>query len=63
MHKHTINFLARGDKMDMKNMAYMMAGAAMMMVYQKYKKPIGKAMKDAINKEAKMMDDMLEDMM
>ena len=47
----------------MKNMAFMAAGAAMMMMYQKYKKPITKAMRQAINKEAEMMDDMLEDMM
>ena len=64
MHKHTIMFLARGDIVDkMKIIASMVAGSMATMAFQKYKKPMIKAMQKAMNMEKKMINDTLEDMM
>ena len=64
MFIHTIIFLARGDIMNkMKDVALIAAGSMMTLAYQKYKKPMLKTLQKAMNKEKKMANDMLEDMM
>lgn len=47
-------------KMDV---AYMMMGAGAVLAYQKYKKPVKKAMNKMTDKMVKKADNMLEDMM
>ena len=52
MFIHTINFLARGDIMEsMKAVAYMAMGSVATIMFQKYRKPMMKAMQNAVNKE------------
>ena len=64
MFIHTIIFLARGDKMEsMKAVAYMAMGSMATIMFQKFKDPMIKAMQKTMNKEKKMVNDMLEDMM
>ena len=64
MFIHTIIFLARGDIMNkMKDVALIAAGSMITLAYQKYKKPMLKTLQKAMNKEKKMANDMLEDMM
>ncbi len=47
----------------MKIIASMVAGSMATMAFQKYKKPMIKAMQKAMNMEKKMINDTLEDMM
>ncbi len=47
----------------MKDVALIAAGSMMTLAYQKYKKPMLKTLQKAMNKEKKMANDMLEDMM
>lgn len=47
----------------MKAVALMAAGSMMALAYQKYKDPMLKTMKKALNKEKKMINETLEDMM
>ena len=64
MFMHTIIFLTRGDNMSkMKDVALMAAGSMMTLMYQKYKKPMIKSIQKAMEKEKKMANDMLEEMM
>ena len=64
MFIHTIIFLARGDIVSkIKDAMLIAAGSMMTLAYQKYKTPMIKSMQKAINKEKKMANDMLEDMM
>lgn len=41
----------------------MAAGAMGMYLFQKYKKPMNEMIQNALDKESKMINDMLEDMM
>ena len=47
----------------MKAVAYMFMGSMATIMFQKYKKPMMKAMQKTMNKEKKMVNEMLEDMM
>lgn len=46
-----------------KSMALMTIGGAMVVAYQKYKKPVMKAMNDARKKAMEFADEALDDMM
>ena len=47
----------------MKAVAYMAMGSMATIMFQKFKDPMIKAMQKTMNKEKKMVNDMLEDMM
>ncbi|MBQ9011577.1 MAG: hypothetical protein IJ093_02900 [Bacilli bacterium] len=47
----------------MRDMAFMAAGSDSMYLFMKYKKPITKTIQDTLDKESKMVNNMLEDMM
>lgn len=63
MHKHTVNFLARGDKMNVRDVLMMAAGSAMVLAYQKYNKPVMEKVKQTATDGMKTMKDKLENMM
>lgn len=49
--------------MKMRDMAMITMGSMLTMAYQKYNKPMMKAMKQCFNKSMRKMDKTLEDMM
>lgn len=49
--------------MKMRDMAMMAVGGMLTMAYQKYNKPMMKAMKQTYNQSVRKMDKALEDMM
>ena len=49
--------------MKMRDMAMVAMGSAMTLAYQKYNKPMMKAMKNTFNKSMEKMDKTLDDMM
>ena len=61
--KHTINFLARGDIMKMRDVAMILVGSMATIAYQKYNKPVMKAMKKTFDENVKNAKEKLEDMM
>ncbi len=60
--KH-INHILRGDNMKAKDVMYMALGAGAVLAYQKYNKPLMKAMKKEANMMVEKADDTIENMM
>ena len=66
MHEKTCHQFSNreGDKMKkMTVIASMIAGSMATIMFQKYKEPMLKAMKKAVNNEKQMINETLEDMM